>query len=245
MQEKLLKLLNAQNIDLEIDKLENAKKTYPAELDSLKKAVDDLEKATADLEKQILDNKSSRLLIENEITAEKETLGKKEQRLLETTSNKEYTAVQHEIEATRERIDSLETEDLELMTKMDELEPTLEETKAKFKTVSKENNANIKDIKSKFDSIETDVAKLDKKRDSMLSKIDGRPLMAYNRLRQSKSGIAISTVDTIKHACQGCFKQLPPQKVLEIRRANQLNFCENCGRILVWKDDESSEKKKK
>ncbi len=240
MQEKLLNLLVAQEIDLEIDRLVNAKKEYPQEMEKLQKEIDDLEKGVENLKNKILENKKSRDLIEDEIAAEKETLEKKEKRLLETKSNKEYTAVQHEIEAAREKIDNFETEDLELMNDLDELTPNLEEMSGKLETTQQENTEKIKEIQTKFDSIESDIAALDSKREEAISAVDGRPLVAYKRLRQSKSGIAISAVDHQKHACTGCFKQLPPQKVMEVRRANKLIFCENCGRILVWDNREDS-----
>ncbi len=61
-----------------------------------------------------------------------------------------------------------------------------------------------------------------------------RGLSIYNRLRKGKSGIAISPVDKHKLTCRGCYKQLPPQKVMEVRRGEKIILCESCGRILVW-----------
>ena len=59
-------------------------------------------------------------------------------------------------------------------------------------------------------------------------------LNIYKRLRKGKNGLAVSTVNPVKHSCQGCHKRLPPQKVQEVRKNNDIIFCENCGRILVW-----------
>ena len=131
-------------------------------------------------------------------------------------------------------------EDLELMTEFDELNPKRNELNEKYEAIRSENDSKIKEIQSKFDSIESDIAKLEKQHERMLSGIDEKTLKVYNRLRKGKGGIAIATVNQEKLSCQGCFKQLPPQKVLEIRRTDKLIFCESCGRMLVW--DERVEK---
>ncbi|MCD6308629.1 MAG: hypothetical protein J7M24_06495 [Candidatus Latescibacteria bacterium] len=238
MREILAKLLRAQEIDLKIDNLVKSKKDYPQKIKELKKEIDDLEQQAAETEKRILENKKSRMMIEEEITAERETLEKKKKRLLETKTNKEYTAIQHEIEAARERVDNLETEDLELMAEFDELEPKMKEVGEQYEAGKKSNTETIEDIQLRFDSIESDIAKLERQRAEQLKGVSGRPLTVYQRLRKGKSGIAVSTVDHKKHSCRGCFKQLPPQKVLEVRRGTKLIFCESCGRILVWDERE-------
>ena len=235
MQDDLIRLLNAQEIDLEIDKRMKYKNDYPREMETLKKEIDNVEKSHEEKKARLNEIDKLRRNIESEIGAERDLLAQKEKRLLTTKNNKEYTAVHNEIELARERIDSLETEDLELMTEQDTLGPEEDELAKQLVTIRETNTAKIKEIQKNYDSIESDIATLDMKRKQELNKVkNSRSLIVYARLRTGKSGIAIATVDKTKHTCKGCFKQLPPQKVLEIRRADRLISCENCGRILVW-----------
>ena len=238
MKEQLSKLLAAQKIDLEIDRLERSREDYPREIERLNAEIVDLETELSDTEAAMLKSETSRRLIEEEITAERETQQKKEARLLETKTNKEYTAVQHEIVAARERIDTLETEDLELMTAMDVYTPKRDELKEQLAEVKKKNTAEAKEFQIKFDSIESDVAKLVRDRNRALKGIDTRSNSVYTRLRKGKDGIAVITVDPIKLSCRGCHKQLPPQKVLEVRKSEKMIFCESCGRVLAWDPSE-------
>jgi len=240
MQDDLIKLLNAQEIDLEIDKLMKYKNDCPREIEALKQEIDTVQTTLDEKESRLGEIEKLRRNIESEIAAERELLAQKEKRLLATKNNKEYTAVHNEIELARERIDSLETEDLELMTEQDALVPVKEELAGQLVTIRDTNTEKIKKIQKSFDSIESDIAILEMKRNKELEKVDNsRSLAVYTRLRKGKSGIAIATVDKVKHTCRGCFKQLPPQKVLEIRRGTRLISCENCGRILVWDTRES------
>ncbi len=235
MKNDLIKLLNAQEIDLEIDNLMRSKKEYPKQMEALKKEIEDIRQTVDEKVKRFQEIEKNRLTIEAEIEAEREIFDKKGKRLLETKNNKEYTAVHNEIELARERIDSLETEDLELMTEQDTLAPEIKELKKNKKVTEKTNTAQIKVIQKNFSSIETDIAGFEDKRQKELDNIDNsRGLTIYYRLRKGKSGIAVTRVDKGKLTCRGCFKQLPPQKILEIRRAQKIILCESCGRILVW-----------
>ena len=235
MQDDLIRLLNAQEIDLEIDKLMKYKNDCPREIESLRKEIEDVEKTFEEKKSRLNEIDKLRRNIESEISAERDLLAQKEKRLLATKNNKEYIAVHNEIELARERIDSLETEDLELMTEQDTLVPVKEELAKQLVTIRETNTKKIKETQKSYDSIESDIAILDLKRNKELDKVNNsRSLAVYTRLRKGKSGIAIATVDKTKHTCRGCFKQLPPQKVLEIRRGARLISCENCGRILVW-----------
>ena len=235
MQDDLIRLLNAQEIDLEIDKLMKHKNDYPREMEALKKVIEDAEKSLEEKKARLVEIDKLRRNIELEITAEQDMLAQKEKRLLATKNNKEYNAVHNEIELARERIDSLETEDLELMAEQDTLISEKEEMAKQLEILKETNTKKIKENNKSYNSIEYDIATLEMKRKQEISGVkNSRSLAVYTRLRKGKSGIAIATVDKIKHTCRGCFKQLPPQKVLEIRRSDKLISCENCGRILVW-----------
>ncbi|MYF73975.1 MAG: hypothetical protein F4175_11535 [Gemmatimonadetes bacterium] len=60
----------------------------------------------------------------------------------------------------------------------------------------------------------------------------------YNRIRRVvRGGVAI--VPVRKGACGGCYRQLSPQRLVEVRRADSIMRCENCGRLLVWSDEEA------
>ncbi|MCE5251027.1 C4-type zinc ribbon domain-containing protein [bacterium] len=235
MKDDLLILLVAQEIDLEIDKRFKSKNEYPRQIEALQNEIETLQNTLTQKNDRLNEIEKARRVIESELLAERDLLSQKEKRLLETKNNKEYTAVHNEIELARKRIDSLETEDLVLMTEQDALNPEVKELEENLEKTRANNTSGIKDIQKHFDSIESDIAALNQKRNRELSHIKStRALSIYNRLRKGKSGLAVAQVDKHKHTCKGCFKQLPSQKVLEVRRAQNIIMCENCGRILVW-----------
>lgn len=234
MKDDMIKLLNAQDYDLEVDTLRRSKNEFPKRIEQLKKEIADLDMAIESKKARIKEIEVSRGSIETDIAAERDTLARKEKRLLETTTNKEYTAVHNEIEIARQRIDNLETEDLQLMEEADTLNPEIEELEKNADEVKQKNGEEIADLEARFNSIESDIAVLNDKVTRELTGVNPRALGIYHRLRKSKSGRAVAPIDKQKLSCTGCFKQLPPQKVLEVRRYNKILICESCGRILAW-----------
>jgi predicted nucleic acid-binding Zn-ribbon protein len=234
MKEDLLKLLEAQDLDLEIDQLLLHKHEYPQQIEFCKNEITDLKQSTEDLKAIISETEESLRDTREEIQAEKENLVKKEKRLLETKTNKEYNAVQSEIEQARNRIDNLETEEIELYERLGTLEPQQKEHSEKLEGVTAVNTARIEELERNLGSIASDIIYREQKRETVLAGVNKRLLAIYLRLRKGRRGIAVARVNKSKFSCTGCNKHLPPQKVMEVRRANVLITCENCGRILVW-----------
>ena len=43
-----------------------------------------------------------------------------------------------------------------------------------------------------------------------------------------------------RRACGACYKALTPRKVQEIKKADKVYTCENCGTLLFWDNDVSN-----
>ncbi len=71
------------------------------------------------------------------------------------------------------------------------------------------------------------------------SHVDPRLLTSYEKIRNNyRNGLAVVPVE--RDACGGCFYSIPPQKQSEIKQRKKIMVCENCGRILVDADLDST-----
>ncbi len=69
--------------------------------------------------------------------------------------------------------------------------------------------------------------------------VDPRLLASYEKIRNNyRNGLAVVPVE--RDACGGCFYSIPPQKQSEIKQRKKIMVCENCGRILVDADLDST-----
>ena len=59
-------------------------------------------------------------------------------------------------------------------------------------------------------------------------------LNLYQKIYNSNSGIALSPVTD--DFCSICQIRIRPQVLNELKEAKKIILCENCGRILYWKD---------
>ena len=75
-------------------------------------------------------------------------------------------------------------------------------------------------------------------RGSIAKDINRQVVGIYERVRKGKGGMVV--VPIRKKACGGCFRQIPPQRIQEIRRGDRIFACDSCGRILIWTDESAN-----
>ena len=239
--EDLYKLLELQDIDAKLRELERSKKIYPEQLKELEQAT---EKKRLELE-EIKNKKEEheKLLrhLTRDIESANENLSERQKRLTTVQSNKEYDAIQHEIESAKNKIEEHETEMLGTMEALDTLNPELEKKTSEFEVLSEENSKQIAEIKDKYESIEINVDRAQARRRETLQNISKTILKMYERLSKRKKGVTVASVSQKRLSCGGCHKIIPPQKIMEIKRQDKLINCEICGAILVW-DNRALEK---
>lgn len=236
MKESLLKLLNLQHIDTELDKLKKVQSDFPeaiaelrAKLETAKQAVDDKKQQAADLEK-------NRRHLEGELETIQADLKKHQDRLMEVKTNREYDALQIEIEVLRTRADESETMILESIEQHDDLKTMLKEEESAYKALEADYLGQIKDLQGRLDLVDGEASGWRKKRSVAEESVDRPVLSNYNRIRSVvRDGVAVVPIG--KGSCGGCFRQLPPQLHVEVRRQDRIIRCENCGRMLVWREE--------
>ena len=73
MEKDLIKLIEAQKVDLEIDKLNKNKKDYPIQKENLEKEIETTKNTLEKIKIDIAEKEKTRRNIETEIAAERET----------------------------------------------------------------------------------------------------------------------------------------------------------------------------
>ena len=73
---------------------------------------------------------------------------------------------------------------------------------------------------------------LRKDRVESVAKLPPASLSAYERIRKKWHGIVVA--EATSGRCSACQIVLRPQFIQDLRRGDQLMFCESCGRILYY-----------
>lgn len=151
-------------------------------------------------------------------------------------NNKEFDAVTSEIKYVREEHEKLTDRLRSEGVKEENLTRILDEQKSQYdaaKVELDELETQIKQLSSEQDQILKD---LFAKRDILLNGLIDDKRSHYNRIRVFHNDV----VAKIKRdSCSGCYSALPKQQIVEIRNneAENLFYCENCGRILINDDN--------
>ena len=231
MENRLRLLFSLQKIDSSLDDLQEMKGDLPHKVAELQSKLQGKETGLKDLNELIKQSIVQRDAIDVEIISLQENVEKYKSQQFQVKTNKQYDALTREIDGAQEKINKLQKEmdglegkvtvakqDLEAINpEIDSLKKELEERDAELALVNKEH--------------EEEELKLQHEREKLVVRIDKSDLRSYERIRRAKDGRAV--VPVRRNACGGCFKRVPPQTVLELRKNAKILQCEHCGRILV------------
>jgi len=236
MYDQLRILLEVQDFDSEIDKLEKLKSAEPAKLKNLetelavyKNKVDAKHKAIEELQKQQRD-----LQMKLSVQQEKITKYKSQRTLVKT--NKEYTALELEISESESSNLEMEEEILNQMISIEKAESELRLAEEEFRKQSDIYQEEKGKIVSEVRKINRKIAKINKERSKYTSGIGEVLMTRYENWREKKKTSFVAVIDG--QACGGCHLTLPPQLINEVRKKRDLLSCNSCGRVLYWMEDE-------
>ena len=209
-------------------------------LTNLPKIVEEKQKKIADL-KANFESKKAEYVRLNSLKKEKEALlSTKEAAIAKHTSdlntikaNDMYKNCLLEIEKAKADKSVVEDEILQLMEDIDKemvnLKKYEEETKAKEAEINRE----ISEAKLTVEKAKENIETIQKERDEFAKTIDKNILSQYERIRESRNGQGIATVDG--ESCSGCNMVLRPQLIVQATKCKELVYCDNCSRILFNK----------
>lgn len=175
---------------------------------------------------------ASRREIEKEVAAVQTRLSKYKEQLMSVKTNKEYTAMQHEIATAEGLVRSYDDRLLELMEAADQEAAQLKTAEAAMKaeqaTVARDQQA----LDQEKATQEAEIARLTAERAEVAAKISKDVMDIYIRVAHGRRGIAIA--EARDGLCVVCHVRMRPQVFNQVRRNDGINQCESCTRILYF-----------
>jgi len=231
--EELKKLYQLQRLDLELDELDDRGGELPTEVEALKKRGEALKNAAATEDKKLRELRKSRTDTHGEIQALTERKRTLNERLRTVRNNREYDATTTEIEAA----DAEEQRLMRFLVMLDTQEATIIKD---IDTLSRQRDEAVREHEEKSSVMATiretnadEITELKEKKAEMLGQIAPDLLRKYEHIRNA---YADAVVKVRKGACSGCFRALPPQVLVQMRRGEQLFTCQHCHRIVVLEE---------
>lgn len=234
MQESLRALLELQKTDQDLHELEQFKVDIPNQLETMKTVQSEAESRLGDQETKVEDIDKDRRRHERDLQAAQEQVKKYQGQLYSVKTNKEYDALQMEIQAQKNRISELEDAILQLISEAEAEQETLGTMRGETETLVERFGQERTALESRLSAVDEDVAVKMDERKRMAMRVENRVLKVYDRIRRNLRGMTVVPVK--KGACSGCFYVIPLQVVMQIRQGRRLVSCESCGRILILEE---------
>ena len=241
MKDLLLKLLELQEIDIQIDHFQKDIDRMPTELQEMAKSmvalrheIDEALTQNGVLEKELRAK-------ENDIAVEQEKIKKSERRLLSIKNLKEHDALAREIKLGKKVAGEIEETILELINQSEDLKKSAEKKQSELnnletKIVQKKEETE-KLLKKAKDSVEA----LTQQKDEIVVDIDQEYLKRYQIVKKARGN---ALAEMINGSCTGCYLSVPPQLNIRVLKQQEFLTCPNCMRILYVKQENIPENNK-
>ncbi len=229
--ETLATLIRLQALDSTLSKLEKEIAEVPKQIEALRRQAEQSTQRVAKVQAEVQQMEKERRNLELELEGNETQISKYRNQLLQVKTNKEYSALQLEIDTLKSKNAMIEERILYLL---DEIEMR----KKEVARVSKEVAAEQEKIKKFTQDKEADKARLEeeliriqKEKQTLLEALSDKSLVQeYTRLLRVRGGIAVAAVEN--GICTGCHVSLTPQMFAEVKTREKLLRCPTCLRFL-------------
>jgi hypothetical protein len=147
-------------------------------------------------------------------------------------TNKEYTALLHEIDSHNKRIAEIEDEILVAMESAERAGDELHRADANARQVTQEVAKETDELRARLAEVERQLASAVTERLAILDALGAVTKRQYERAVKAR-GNGIARIE--QATCSGCHRSVPPE-VMNRVRAGEVHICMSCQRIFVPAD---------
>ena len=221
-----------QALDTEIAELQREVAALPKHIAQIEKALDGHVRRLEADRAALSANQKERKRLEDDVKVQEQKISKLRDQMLGAKTNEQYRAFQNEIEYCQKEIRKYEDRILDLMGESEPLEANVKKAEAALQQEKKQVEAEKTTAREATAKDEKRLNELQSDRDDVVKKVPPRVYTAYQRIRKKWHGSAVAEV--LEGRCSACQIMLRPQFFQDLKRGDDLMFCESCGRFLFY-----------
>jgi uncharacterized protein len=225
-------LIRIQELDLAADRVRRQIADTPAALEALDATLRERTAAVDAVKERIAAAQAARRDIEKGLAEVQGRLSKYKNQLMEVKTNKEYQAMQHEIQTAEQVVREHEDRLLDRMEEAEGLAAELKEAEAGLKAGQAEVARERQRLEAEQVAAQQSLEKTAAERHRIAARVDAATLSLFDQIASHRKGIGLS--EARDGLCSQCHVRLRPQIFNIVRRNESLNRCESCGRLLYF-----------
>ena len=231
---QLQQLVDLQKMDDEISECRNILTDIPRQLDSARGELEEKKNILKVVMDEIERLQKERKSLEQEVQTENDHMAKAKIKLPAVKTNKEYTAILTEVDAIKEKVSKIEDKELEIMEVLEIKAKEVPGVEKKCKEEDEHYNAYRQKKENEEKRVKQELEGLEIKRKNLSDLVDTVILKRYQKIFDFREGRAVAGLR--ENICQGCFQQVLPQMVIEVKVGEKIHQCEGCMRFLFWEE---------
>jgi predicted nucleic acid-binding Zn-ribbon protein len=227
-------LISVAKLDAAVTECRTDLARLPDKLETLRQAIADIEEKEKTSKNELEEMTKERRTIEQDLEDNASKIKQLKTQQMSVKTNKEYTAMIHEIEHLEKDTDQKEERLLFLMDELDQQSDNHKQSLERSAKEKRDLKSRATEIENRITELESEVEKLQSEKPKFLREINPQIKKRYDRLLAKHGDTAVTHI--VDDTCQGCFTRIPPQVAVEVKKNEQLIACEACGRMLVHYD---------
>ncbi len=227
-------LVALQDVELKIASLQKQISEIPTRTQSLQANLDHLKR---EHEKEVARSQElskQRRALEGGVEMLRTKLSKLKDQQSAVKTNKEYTAILHEIQAAEEQIRGEEDKILEIMEEHEGLEKSLKTAEKDLHAKSAAIQEEIRKLEASVPDLEAEIVKMQQSRQGLEAGIAADLLGTYRKIAGARKGIALA--EAREELCTACHIRIRPQVYADLIQSDNIFTCDSCSRILFLRE---------
>jgi predicted nucleic acid-binding Zn-ribbon protein len=233
MSPDLQRLIRLQQLESTIADARATIASHPQRLADADTRLNESKHAVETVKARAKDNQEARRALEKDVAVYQGRLTKFKDQLSAVKTNREYTAMQHEIATAQSDLGAVEEKVLERMLDADAIAADAKRAEAALATRQKEIDAEKKELAEELTSVEASLKQATETRTALLKDLEPRLLALFEQVARVRKGVAISSA-TRDGLCSVCHVRLRPSVFQQVRQNDNIIQCESCQRVLYW-----------
>ena len=232
MNADLTRLIRLQQLETAADDARRRIADHPSRTQALDARLQGARDALAGVKAKLAAASEKRRSEEKDVAGVQTRLAKYKDQLLEVKTNREYTAMLHEIETAQNDIRAREDRILEIMMETDELNAGIKKSEADLKAAEKEISAERAVLDAEAAELQAEVDRTTAEREKVVAGLDRQVLNIFETTAKGRKGVAVA--EAKDGLCTICHVRLRPQVFNEVRKNESIIHCDSCRRILYF-----------
>ena len=233
MSPELERLVELQHLESTIDESRRRITDYPQRLQDFEVRLGHARDIVEAARQRLKASQEARREREKDAATYQARLTKFKDQLSAVKTNREYQAMQVEIETAQKELGVAEEKVLEGMLEADAIAAEIKKAEQALAALQREVDAEKRALAEEINAVEAGLAAATDRRTTLVAATEPHLVTLFEQVARARKGVAIC-VATRDGLCSSCHVRLRPQVFQDVRQNHSIIQCPSCNRMLYW-----------